>query len=199
MQWMCAAEWKPSREKKIAAKMRSLMRAVRASGKKGGAMSYTANVVRERGRYGPYGGRYVPETLMAPLEELERVYAEARADHGFQARTCGPAAQFCGASHAAAICLAAHGESGRRANLSEARGFAAHRRAQDQQLPRAGPAGGAHGEKARDRGDGRGAARRGDGDGGGAAGADVHGVHGHGGHGAAAAEREPHAACWARK
>jgi len=48
-------------------------------------MSYTANVVRERGRYGPYGGRYVPETLMAPLEELERVYAEARADRSFQA------------------------------------------------------------------------------------------------------------------
>ncbi len=48
-------------------------------------MSYTANVVRERGRYGPYGGRYVPETLMAPLEELERVYAEARADKLFQA------------------------------------------------------------------------------------------------------------------
>jgi tryptophan synthase beta chain len=47
-------------------------------------MSYTANVVRERGRYGPYGGRYVPETLMAPLEELERVYAEARADKVFQ-------------------------------------------------------------------------------------------------------------------
>jgi tryptophan synthase beta chain len=48
-------------------------------------MSYVANVVRERGRYGPYGGRYVPETLMAPLEELERVYAEARVDRGFQA------------------------------------------------------------------------------------------------------------------
>src|ERR1700723_1304824 len=48
-------------------------------------MSYTANVVRERGRYGPYGGRYVPETLMAPLEELERVYSEARADLSFRA------------------------------------------------------------------------------------------------------------------
>jgi len=47
-------------------------------------MSYTAHVVRERGRYGPYGGRYVPETLMAPLEELERVYAEARRDENFQ-------------------------------------------------------------------------------------------------------------------
>src|SRR5271167_4716330 len=37
-----------------------------------------------RGRYGPYGGRYVPETLVAPLEELERAYAEARADSSFQ-------------------------------------------------------------------------------------------------------------------
>jgi len=37
-----------------------------------------------RGRFGPYGGRYVPETLMAPLEELERAYAEARADAKFQ-------------------------------------------------------------------------------------------------------------------
>jgi len=36
-----------------------------------------------RGRFGPYGGRYVPETLVAPLEELERAYAEARADHTF--------------------------------------------------------------------------------------------------------------------
>jgi tryptophan synthase beta chain len=38
-----------------------------------------------RGRYGPYGGRYVPETLVAPLEELERAYAAARADIKFQA------------------------------------------------------------------------------------------------------------------
>src|SRR6202451_3040548 len=38
-----------------------------------------------RGRYGPYGGRFVPETLMAPLQELEQAYAEARADKTFQA------------------------------------------------------------------------------------------------------------------
>ncbi|MGH9710548.1 MAG: tryptophan synthase subunit beta [Candidatus Acidiferrales bacterium] len=37
-----------------------------------------------RGRFGAYGGRYVPETLMAPLEELERAYNEARADSSFQ-------------------------------------------------------------------------------------------------------------------
>ena len=39
-----------------------------------------------RGRYGPYGGRYVPETLMAPLEELERAYDEAKKDRAFQAQ-----------------------------------------------------------------------------------------------------------------
>jgi tryptophan synthase beta chain len=36
------------------------------------------------GHFGPYGGRYVPETLMAPLIELERAYAKARRDRGFQ-------------------------------------------------------------------------------------------------------------------
>ncbi|HXF95914.1 MAG TPA: tryptophan synthase subunit beta [Gemmatimonadales bacterium] len=37
------------------------------------------------GRFGPYGGRYVPETLMAALEELAAVYEEARRDPGFWA------------------------------------------------------------------------------------------------------------------
>jgi len=37
------------------------------------------------GRFGPYGGRYVPETLMAALEELEREYAKAQRDPRFQA------------------------------------------------------------------------------------------------------------------
>ena len=35
------------------------------------------------GRFGPYGGRYVPETLMHALEELTRVYDAARADPRF--------------------------------------------------------------------------------------------------------------------
>jgi tryptophan synthase beta chain len=47
-------------------------------------MRYAAEVGKEPGRYGPYGGRYVPETLMAPLEELERVYADACADDRFK-------------------------------------------------------------------------------------------------------------------
>ena len=38
------------------------------------------------GRFGPYGGRYVPETLMVPLLELERAYEIAKSDPAFQAR-----------------------------------------------------------------------------------------------------------------
>jgi tryptophan synthase beta chain len=36
------------------------------------------------GRFGPYGGRYVPETLMPALLELEQEYAAARKDRGFR-------------------------------------------------------------------------------------------------------------------
>ena len=36
------------------------------------------------GRFGAYGGRYVPETLMGALQELERVWHEAKADAEFQ-------------------------------------------------------------------------------------------------------------------
>jgi len=38
------------------------------------------------GRFGVYGGRYVPETLMAALEELDREYEKAKRDRGFQRR-----------------------------------------------------------------------------------------------------------------
>ena len=38
------------------------------------------------GRFGVYGGRYVPETLMAALDELERAYEKARRDPKFQQR-----------------------------------------------------------------------------------------------------------------
>ena len=38
-----------------------------------------------RGRFGEFGGRYVPETLMHPVEELEQAYQLARADPNFKA------------------------------------------------------------------------------------------------------------------
>ena len=42
--------------------------------------------VAPAGRFGVYGGRYVPETLMAALEELEREYEEAKRDSKFRKR-----------------------------------------------------------------------------------------------------------------
>src|SRR5271168_2071113 len=54
---------------------------VTASISKRGKVSATAP-----GRFGVYGGRYVPETLMAALEELERAYEKARKDAKFRAR-----------------------------------------------------------------------------------------------------------------
>ncbi len=41
---------------------------------------------RTPGRFGVYGGRYVPETLVSALEELERAYEKAKRDRKFQAR-----------------------------------------------------------------------------------------------------------------
>jgi tryptophan synthase beta chain len=38
------------------------------------------------GRFGPYGGRYVPETLMVPLFELERAYEIAKSEATFQSQ-----------------------------------------------------------------------------------------------------------------
>jgi tryptophan synthase beta chain len=48
------------------------------------------------GRFGPYGGRYVPETLMVPLLELERAYELAKADPAFQAEFHGLLKNFAG-------------------------------------------------------------------------------------------------------
>src|SRR3954467_10393669 len=50
----------------------------------GGRMNMTSQP-DSTGHFGPYGGRFVPEVLMAPLEELEIAYREASADPEFQA------------------------------------------------------------------------------------------------------------------
>ena len=43
----------------------------------------------ERGHFGPYGGRFVPETLMGPLLQLEEAFRNARRDPSFQAELDG--------------------------------------------------------------------------------------------------------------
>jgi tryptophan synthase beta chain len=50
----------------------------------------------EKGRFGPYGGRYVPETLMHPLMELEEEYARAQKDSEFQSELEYYLREFCG-------------------------------------------------------------------------------------------------------
>jgi len=48
------------------------------------------------GHFGPYGGLFVPETLMTALEELSAAYAAAKADPGFQADLAGHLRDFAG-------------------------------------------------------------------------------------------------------
>jgi tryptophan synthase beta chain len=48
------------------------------------------------GRFGVYGGRYVPETLMAALDELERAYEKAKHERKFQQRLDYLLKQFAG-------------------------------------------------------------------------------------------------------
>jgi tryptophan synthase beta chain len=48
------------------------------------------------GHFGPYGGRYVPEILVAPLDQLEATYNEAACDPEFQAELDELYRQFAG-------------------------------------------------------------------------------------------------------
>lgn len=48
------------------------------------------------GHFGPYGGVYVPETLMTALQELENVYAEAREDPSYESKLAWHLKEFAG-------------------------------------------------------------------------------------------------------
>ncbi len=54
------------------------------------------NVPDARGYFGPYGGRFVPETLMHPLQELEAEYFQAQRDPEFQRELAYYLREFCG-------------------------------------------------------------------------------------------------------
>ncbi|MDO9356557.1 MAG: tryptophan synthase subunit beta [Solirubrobacteraceae bacterium] len=47
-------------------------------------------------RFGPYGGRYVPETLIPALDELEQAWISASADQAFMAELDNLLADYCG-------------------------------------------------------------------------------------------------------
>ena len=48
------------------------------------------------GHFGNYGGMFVPETLMAPLQELAEVYEQAKQDESFQAELDDLLTNYCG-------------------------------------------------------------------------------------------------------
>jgi tryptophan synthase beta chain len=56
----------------------------------------TESMPDAQGHFGPYGGRYVPETLMHPLQELEAEYFRAQKDPEFQRELQYYLREFCG-------------------------------------------------------------------------------------------------------
>lgn len=59
-------------------------------------MAEKAKVPDDLGHFGPYGGRYVPETLMHPLQELESQYFAAQGNAEFQKELSYYLREFCG-------------------------------------------------------------------------------------------------------
>ena len=60
------------------------------------SVTATATVPDDKGHFGSYGGRYVPETLMHPLQELEREYFRSQQDPEFQRELQYYLREFCG-------------------------------------------------------------------------------------------------------
>ncbi len=56
----------------------------------------TAQLPDSTGHFGTYGGMFVPETLMAPLQDLAAVYEETKKDPSFQAELDDLLKNFCG-------------------------------------------------------------------------------------------------------
>ena len=54
------------------------------------------SVPDKQGHFGPYGGRFVPETLMYPLQQLEEEYGRAQHDPEFQRELAYYLKEFCG-------------------------------------------------------------------------------------------------------
>ena len=59
-------------------------------------MTKIENLPNDQGRFGAFGGRFVPETLMAAIEELRVAYEAAREDSEFQAELAGLLSTYVG-------------------------------------------------------------------------------------------------------
>src|SRR5438552_13978423 len=60
------------------------------------SVTATEQLPDAQGHFGPYGGRFVPETLMHPLKELEEEYYRSQKDPGFQLEFEYYLKEFCG-------------------------------------------------------------------------------------------------------
>ena len=139
---------------------------------KGAKMNSLPNSFRtgpdERGHFGMFGGRFVAETLMPLILELEKAYARGQGRPGVPgARWTAICKHYVGrpsplyfAERLTSIFGISWPRPGRRQDLLQARGAQPHRRAQDQQRARPDPAGQAHGQDAHHRRDRRRPARR---------------------------------------
>ncbi len=66
-------------------RLRAFMKAVRGVSKGNPVLPKNGTIMPDQpGYWGRYGGRYVPETLISPLDELTKAYDEARGDEEFQ-------------------------------------------------------------------------------------------------------------------
>ena len=144
---------------------------------------------------GPTAASTCPETLMPALEELEAAWIEARARPRLRGGARRPAAPTTPGGRRRCTCAERLSEVGGPRDLAQARGPAAHRRAQDQQRARPGAARQAHGQAADHRRDRRRPARRRHRDGVRAARPRVRRLHGRRGHAPPAAQRPAHASC----
>ena len=124
----------------------------------------------ERGHFGLFGGRFVAETLMPLILELEKAYARGQGRPRIQARDGLLSRSLCRPSLAALFRRTLHRPFARRLrrdrrrrrgqDLLQARRAQPHRRAQGEQRARPDHGGQAHGQAADHRGDRRRPARR---------------------------------------
>lgn len=75
----------------------------------------------ERGHFGAFGGRFVPETLMPLILELEFAYAEARTDPAFQKEMESYLTNYIGRPEPVVFCGAHDRTSQGRQNLLQTR------------------------------------------------------------------------------
>jgi hypothetical protein len=146
-----------------------------------------------RGYFGAYGGRFVPETLLGPLEELEQAFRNIGGIRFSPGTERVSAQKLCRSAHALVFCQKFVGTVGRAANLFETGRFVPHGRPQSKQHLGPMSAGETVGKKEGDRRNRRRPARGGDGHGLRVVGAGLRSLHGRRRHATPSAQCVSHA------